>query len=717
MLLKRIELKNFKRLVDFQAQFSPGINVVKGPLNEMGKSTLLEGIIAALFHNPKSTAKGLKGYVSWGSTRQYQTNLEFENNDNKYFLEKDFDKGTVRLIDENTREELDTFKEISKKITELLGTNSDGLFTCTSCIRQSQVSEISSGEKEISESLEEVITGGEEGTLASQVIQKLDDKISEIRKGLDRPARIKGSLASLRDQQSEYLRKCDEVRSEVSRVEAQKIELVEVNKQLAKVKEQYENAKALLDKNKQRKEIEVSIERLTKDYNSVEELLARIKKQEEDFKKADEALQTIEGFKDKQRASEFRKELDAIQNRCGDIENDLAMRERELAGAKENLYIKKSVRFFGSGWGIATAIMILTGGIIGTLVGPVYLLGLIILGAALLVITIKASRALIRDKTTISIVEGRIEDMKEALGKLSEEEQELLANAKCNSVAEFNKKERDAYNWREMKEKAENRLDGMLNGKTIQDFERQRTEVARKLAVEGEKLTDDLRETRLNPEEYIELERKVRNLDAKQAELETQKRRCEVIIEQARFNIEDQIKLEEELESLEEALKQEEKKVKVYGLARDFVSKAKDEALSSITDILREKIQEYFEIFTNGKYKQVEVKKDDKEALEFWVYSDEKGDWVKPEELSGGVIDEFYLAFRLALAGLIFGDKKPPLILDDPFVNFDSVRLANTLNFFKTLASDYQIIIFTLGDLYDKVADNIILLGEKGGLV
>jgi len=717
MLLKRIELKNFKRLVDFQAQFSPGINVVKGPLNEMGKSTLLEGIIAALFHNPKSTAKGLKGYVSWGSTRQYQTNLEFENNDNKYLLEKDFNKGTVRLIDENTREELDTFKEISKKMTELLGTNSDGLFTCTSCIRQSQVSEISSGEKEISESLEEVITGGEEGTLASQVIQKLDDKISEIRKGLDRPARIKGSLVSLRDQQSEYLRKCDEVRIEVSRVEAQKIELVEVNKQLAKVKEQYENAKALLDKNKQRKEIEASIERLTKDYNSVEELLARIKKEEEDFKKADEALQTIEGFKDKQRASEFRKELDAIQNRRGDIENDLAMRERELAGAKENLYIKKSVRFFGSGWGIATAIMILTGGIIGTLVGPVYLLGLIILGAALLVITIKASRALIRDKTTISIVEGRIEDMKEALGKLGEEEQELLVNAKCNSVAEFNNKERDAYNWREMKEKAENRLDGMLSGKTIQDFERQRTEVARKLAVEGGKLTDDLRETRLNPEEYIELERKFRNLDAKQAELETQKRRCEVIIEQARFNIEDQIKLEEELESFEEALKQEEKKVKVYGLARDFVSKAKDEALSSITEILREKIQDYFEIFTNGKYKRVEVKKNDKEALEFWLYSDEKGDWVKPEELSGGVIDEFYLAFRLALAALIFGDKKPPLILDDPFVNFDSIRLANTLTFLKTLASDYQIIIFTLGDLYDKVADNIILLGEKSGPV
>jgi len=119
-------------------------------------------------------------------------------------------------------------------------------------------------------------------------------------------------------------------------------------------------------------------------------------------------------------------------------------------------------------------------------------------------------------------------------------------------------------------------------------------------------------------------------------------------------------------------------------------------------------------VFTNHKYKQVRV---DKEALAFWVYSDEKGDWAKPEELSGGAIDEFYLAFRLALVKLIFDDKKPPLILDDPFVNFDSVRLINTLDFFKTLASEYQIIIFTLGDLYDEAADNVISLSGKERLL
>lgn len=708
MWVKRIELKNFKRLVDFQAQFSPGINVVKGPLNEMGKSTLLDGIIVALFNNPKSTAKELKDYVSWGSTRQCETSLEFEDKGNRYLLEKDFDKGTVRLIDGNTREELDTFKEISKKMAELLGTNSDNLFLCSSCIRQAQVNEISSGQKEISESLEEIVSGGRESTLASQVMQKLDDKISEMRKGLDRPAKTEGSLKSLKRQLENRSREYTDIENEVSGVEARKIELVEVDKQLAQVKEQYENAKALLEKNNQRKKVEASIEDLKHKYDEMGELLGGINKLITKLEEANEALRSIEGLENELQVSEFRKGLDAIQNRRGDIEKDLAMREMELAEAKDKSKKEKIVRFLGSRKGIATSIIILAGGIIGVLVGPFYLLGLIILGAALLAIA-----ALVRDKASISGIEERIQKMKEALCKLDKEEEKLLAEVKCSTVVDFDKKERDFSSSLKEKSSLEAQLKGMLRGRTVEDLQKQEREIARGLAVDEAKLTDDLKETRLSPEEYVELERKVQSLEAKQAELEKQKRRCEVIIEQARFNIEDQIRLEEELESLQEALKHEEKKVEVYALAREFVSRARTEILSSTEEALEKEIQRYLSVFTNDKYKQ--VKRVNKEALEFWIYSDEKGDWAKPEDLSGGVIDEFYLAFRLALAGLIFGDKKPPLILDDPFVNFDSVRLTNTLNFFKTLASDYQIIIFTLSDLYDNVADNIILLGEKEG--
>jgi len=714
MWLKKIELKNFKRFADFQAQFSPGINVVKGPLNEMGKSTLLDGIVVALFHNPRSTAKELKDYVSWGSTRQFRTSLEFEDKGNRYLLEKDFDKGTVRLIDDNTREELDTFKKVSEKIAELLGTNSDRLFLCSSCIRQAQVSEISSGEKEINESLEEIVSGGKESTLASQVIQKLDSKIAEAKKGLDKLAKNPGILASLKNKLQDTSRRYGEVKDEVSKVEAQKIELVEVGKQLADVKGQYENAKALLEKNKQRKEIEASIKDLKQKYDDVEELLGGINELMTKLEGANEALRSVEGFESEQQASEFKKRLDAIQNRRGDTEKDLAQREKELAGAKEKLERRKSVRFFGSGKGMATALTILIVGVIGTWVVSLYFLSLAIVGAVLLAITRWASTALIRDKTNISGIEERIQKMKEALGELSKEESELLAVAKCKTVDELDKKERNFRFRLKEKNSLEAQLKGTLRGKAVEDFQKQKREIARDLAVEKAKLTEDLVETRLSPEEYIELERKVRSLEAKQAELEKQKRRCEVIIEQTRFNIEDQIRLDEELEGFEEALKHEEKKVKFYGLAREFISKARTEILSSAGEALEKGIQRYLAVFTNDKYKQVRV---NKEALEFWIYSDEKGDWAKPKDLSGGAIDEFYLACRLALVKLIFGDKKPPLILDDPFGNFDSVRLANTLNFLKTLASDYQIIIFTLGDLYDRVADNIIVLSEKERLL
>jgi len=720
MRLEKIELKNFKRLVDFQAQFSPGINVVKGPLNEMGKSTLLEAIITALFHNPKSTAKWLKDYVSWGSTRQCRTSLEFVNEDNKYVLEKDFDKGTARLIDCGTGEEIDSFKEISEEVAELLGTNSDRLFSCTSCIRQTQVRAISSDrkdkkeiEREISDRLEEVVTGGEESVLASQVIQKLDSKISEMKKGLDRPAKIKGTLASLKEQQDECLRKYNEVRSEVSKVEAQKIELVAVNKQFAEIKEEYEKFKALLDKNRRRREIEASIRDLEEKYDELENLLGETNKLMTKLEEANKGLKSIEGFENETQVSEFRNKLDAIRNKRVDIENDLTMREKEVTEAKEKLDTGKSVKFLGSGRGIVTSIVILAGGITGALVGYLYLAALIILGALLLALTMRARTALVRDKTNISNLEGRIGQMTEALSKLGEEEQELLAKAKCSVVAEFDKKERDFKSWLNEKKSLEDKLTGMLRGRTVEDLENKRREIARNLAVKRAELTEDLIETRLSPEEFIELERKVQSLETNLSSLESRKKYGEAVIQLAKekeIDAEKQTRLEEELESLRAALKQEEKKVRIYELTREFISRARAEVFLPANEALEKEIQRYLAVFTGGKYKQVRI---NKEGLEFWVYSDEKGDWAKPEELSGGVIDEFYLAFRLALVKLIFGDKKPPLLLDDPFVNFDRLRLSNTLSFLKTLASDYQIIIFTLNDLYDKVADNIILLPEE----
>ncbi len=706
MILKRIHLKNFKRFPDYGAEFSPGINVVKGPRNEVGKSTLLESLIVALFHNPRSTAKDIKDYAGWGSAGQFRTSLEFEHDRKRYLLEKDFDKGTVRLTCDDSGEETDTFKEVSERMAELLGTKSDRLFVCSCCIRQSQVTEISSGKKEIGESLEEVVTGGKESTLASQVIQKLESKVADMKRGLDKPAKNPGTLAALRGRLQDALVKHGQVREEVSRVEAQKVELVDAERQLVQVKEEHEKVRALLEKNRQRKEIEATLERLGKEYERVEELLGGIAKQEEELKKADEALEAIEGFLERQQVSDLRKGLDAIRNRRGDIENDLAQREQELEEGRRKRGAG-AARFLGSTAAIAVAVALFAGGLVGALVGHLYLLALVVVGALVFVLAQRAKGALDRDRSSIASVEERIQKMKESLEELDREEQGLLDKAECRTLSEFNDKEKSFHQWLRRKEEAKYRLEGMLSGRTIEEVERQRSDVTRKMAVEEQKLTDDLKQTEVSPEQYVELEEKVKGLEAKRNELEDRRRDAMATIRAAKHDAEGETGLEEELEGLKEALRREEKKARVYELARDLIIKARLDVLSSADEALQGEIQRYFSVFTNGKYRRVMVNKED---LEFWVYSDEKGDWVRPEELSGGVIDEFYLAFRLALARLIFGDKKPPLILDDPFVNFDPARLASTLDFLRTLAPDHQIIIFTLSDAYDAVADNTVLL-------
>ena len=154
-------------------------------------------------------------------------------------------------------------------------------------------------------------------------------------------------------------------------------------------------------------------------------------------------------------------------------------------------------------------------------------------------------------------------------------------------------------------------------------------------------------------------------------------------------------------------LDREQRRLQVYELARNFLARARAETLLSTADLLQTEIQKNLEVFTRGKYSKVRV---GEESMDFWIYSDEKSDWVRPEELSGGAIDEFYLACRLALVRLIYGKAKPPLVLDDPLVNFDEPRVMQTLEFLSKLSKEYQIIIFTLRDTYDSMAGKVIEL-------
>ena len=83
--------------------------------------------------------------------------------------------------------------------------------------------------------------------------------------------------------------------------------------------------------------------------------------------------------------------------------------------------------------------------------------------------------------------------------------------------------------------------------------------------------------------------------------------------------------------------------------------------------------------------------------------------------LSQGTLDLVYLAARLGLVRLVTGDRRPPLVFDDPFVTLDDVRAERALSLLKRVAPDFQIIYLTTSDRYDAAADAVVELPGPDG--
>jgi uncharacterized protein YhaN len=110
---------------------------------------------------------------------------------------------------------------------------------------------------------------------------------------------------------------------------------------------------------------------------------------------------------------------------------------------------------------------------------------------------------------------------------------------------------------------------------------------------------------------------------------------------------------------------------------------------------------------TGGRYRRVAV---DDRTLDIQLHAPEKGDWVDVRSLSQGTLDLVYLAARLGLVRLVTGDRRPPLVFDDPFVTLDDDRARRALELLREIARDFQVIYLTTSDRYHASADAVVAL-------
>lgn len=115
---------------------------------------------------------------------------------------------------------------------------------------------------------------------------------------------------------------------------------------------------------------------------------------------------------------------------------------------------------------------------------------------------------------------------------------------------------------------------------------------------------------------------------------------------------------------------------------------AKDNMHRSFTPALSSKASEYFSHLTDGKY----TKLLSDEGFNITVNDDVPR---KSELFSGGTIDQMYFSLRLAIIDMLFKDNMIFLILDQPFIQYDTDRKKRAMKLLESLSSKRQILLFS----------------------
>ncbi|HEX2953155.1 MAG TPA: hypothetical protein VHR47_04130, partial [Bacillota bacterium] len=131
--------------------------------------------------------------------------------------------------------------------------------------------------------------------------------------------------------------------------------------------------------------------------------------------------------------------------------------------------------------------------------------------------------------------------------------------------------------------------------------------------------------------------------------------------------------------------------------ALKLLREASEEVHATLAPILADRAAEIFSRVARGRYRDVRVAGglDGDEPFRMEVLIPETQQWVGPASLSSGARDQLYLALRIALAEYLTGHKDMPLILDDPFLHYDPVRLAAAVGLLKEMGEERQIIWLT----------------------
>ena len=751
--LLNLSVRNFRKL-NISIDFPQGILVITGP-NESGKSTILEAILYSLFGE---LMRGKKDDAIRYDSSISSLKLVFAVNKDIYRVERKIEKNSPSIarlykVDSNGNIVLiaTTPSAVNKEIRNILGGLSYKEFLASNIVAQKDLEKIVNMKR------------GERNAIINAFLNldsytKAIENLKEDRKRIGGTKTLKGELTIakeyLKNLREIYNRYIDSIR-ELANIDIEIKKYMDRKKILEKMLDETSSLYTILRQYREilskRKEIENSLEKLNIRLEELKKNLSEIARKKEELKKIreeikkymdiDEKIELIKSLEKRVREkNDLKNETKNILLKIEEIREEIEEREKyrdshillnKLKEDLKRLETEKSKKYLSPKKLSIPLFMIIVLGILTMSIYPI-LIGISLLSFYIIYLQKKIRKIDLKireisDRTKTLLIEAeKYREINGLKSKMEEYSKELRGREDRLKILEkeiqyFLKKlgiqidmEKINYEYVDKlreeyirKRDLRNELNTKINI-LITDVSKE-SEINQSIErILGEKrsMKESLKKIVLpslpdnieySDELYDNIERKVNDIKTELSNIEGQLKQLEI-----RKN--DLKKYIEENKDIKNKVKEQEKKVHELEYRYNVITNT-IEILEKVSGNIRKKfvpsVEYYMNKFiskiTGGRYKAVKL--DENYSLK--VFDSNAGRFVEKDIFSGGTVDQFLLAMRLAflLSLLPKGKGTYPrfLFLDEPLASSDIERRENILELIeKDLRDDFeQIILIT----------------------
>ncbi len=683
MLIKSITLKNFKKFNNKIIELESGINVLIGK-NEAGKSTILNSIGTSVYSDVNTRSKSFfDDLTPWQSQHSPILKLILSEGGKEYVLEKDFAARKSSFVNKSDGLELNENELVQKAIMKMIKIPTLDIFNSTALVRQSQVIGIKTS-TDLVETVQNSIIGTKEEKSFKDLLKIINKEISELDLGLKRPSSNPGKIKSLETELERLEARYAQVKQQLEKLVEAKSKGNTSSDELERVTEQVHILETIINNQKIFSTANTKLQNIERGLKALQTKLKRIEDLDKKIEDTKVELKNFSAF--------VSSNIDKDSVDISSIEGQIKAKQSFIAKKPVSEPVKKPNV-------LATYMPIF---IVLMVVGVFVFLftNLPYLGLGITVLSILGFLAGLLSKKTENIQKGPSNE--ERLADEIRHDQQKLKQI----LDKYNVQTKEDFFAQKVKfitigaklKEYETEKAAILDGRSKKDIDEEQINLlTEKKEVETNELTDEVRHSQLEPDEYLRKRRELDSLTVRRRMLEREQVQAETRVEDAEVSHENLIALEEQIEQLRNKLEGARHELEVLLLVKEGFESAISGLSSGLQDIVVKNIEEDLSRVTKGRYKDIKISKE----FELKVFSREKNDWVDPAKvLSTGTVDQIYFLYRLALLKAIEGKEILPLFLDDPFVAFDTERLGAVKAILERESQKRQILLFTHNDIY-----------------